>query len=274
MGNHRTKFRLNIDQLMVMAPNFQPRRSGIVINNYFNCKEGGKDCNFNMINISNICNDCGGYIHSDILFNVDRCRYKDLVKECFGKIKDYWFPMEEVELQEVCNDLGIEMTTEPNCYVENSRDERFLNILADKNANIDELNYLMKRFDSFTTGEIEKFYAIAFAKEPKSMAELINLSFNLHCYSLINNFNDFNKLGKNLYLTEKMAVAAEELEKLDTLNKVSDKFMEMDGDVEYFERLVDYINHLTIDEFLLLADSMYEFELFDSIKDVEVMEDI
>ncbi|WP_406241865.1 hypothetical protein [Tissierella carlieri] len=30
-----------IEQLMVMVPNFQPRRSGIVINSYFNC-EGGK----------------------------------------------------------------------------------------------------------------------------------------------------------------------------------------------------------------------------------------
>lgn len=28
-----------IEQLMVMVPNFQPRRSGIVINNYFNCKD-------------------------------------------------------------------------------------------------------------------------------------------------------------------------------------------------------------------------------------------
>ncbi len=28
-----------IEELMVMVPNFQPRRSGIVINNYFNCKE-------------------------------------------------------------------------------------------------------------------------------------------------------------------------------------------------------------------------------------------
>lgn len=34
-----------IEQLMVMAPNFQPRRSGIVINNYFNCEGGVKDCN-------------------------------------------------------------------------------------------------------------------------------------------------------------------------------------------------------------------------------------
>jgi len=67
------------------------------------------------------------------------------------KIKTIWLSMEEEELQEICNDLGIEMTTEPNCYIESSRDERFSNIMANKNANIDELNYLIKRFDSYTT---------------------------------------------------------------------------------------------------------------------------
>ena len=30
-----------IEQLMMAAPNFSPRRSGIVINNYFNCEGGG-----------------------------------------------------------------------------------------------------------------------------------------------------------------------------------------------------------------------------------------
>lgn len=34
-------------------------------------------------------------------------------------------------------------------------DERFSNILADKNVNIDELNYLMKRLDSFDSREME-----------------------------------------------------------------------------------------------------------------------
>lgn len=131
------------------------------------------------------------------------------------KLKTIWLPMEEEELEEVSNELGIKMTIDPNCYMEGSRDERFSNILADKNVNIDELNYLMKRFDGFDPREIEKFYAVAFAEEPKSMADLINLSFNLHCYSLINNFSDFDKLGKDLYLTEKMAVASKELEELD-----------------------------------------------------------
>lgn len=131
------------------------------------------------------------------------------------KRKTRWLPMEEDKLKEVGNELGIEITTEPNSYIESSRDERFSNILADKNVNIDELNYLMKRFDGFSPREIEKFYAVAFAEETKSMADLVNLSFNLHCYSLINNFSDLNKLGKDLYLTEKMAVATRELDELD-----------------------------------------------------------
>ena len=300
-----------------------------------------------------------------------------------NKLKTIWLPMEEEELEQVCNELGIEMTTEPNCYIESSRDERFSNIMDDKNINIDELNYLMKRFDGLSPREIEKFYAASFAEEAKSMADLINLSFNLHCYSLINNFSDFNKLGKDLYLAEKMAVVSKELEeldgvayameviknnktarvtpygvlyknsnepeqiyngkqfppygwkesmvtielkakdqsefiylpssdieiekalmrlgisylqdcdlnidshelpdraldmipdsdstveRLDTLNKVSKKFVEMEGDIQYFERLMDYVNPTTIDDVLLLADSMYEFELFDGIKTVE-----
>ena len=58
-----------------------------------------------------------------------------------NELKTIWLPMEETELEEVCKELGIEMTTEPNCHIESSRDERLSNIIADKNVNIDELNY-------------------------------------------------------------------------------------------------------------------------------------
>lgn len=294
-----------------------------------------------------------------------------------------WLPMVEEDLEEVCEELGIEMTTEPNCYIEDARDERFLNTLADDNVNIDELNYLMKRFDGFDPREIDKFYAVAFAEEYSYMKDLINLSFNLHGYSLVNNFDNFNKLGKDLYLSEKMAVASDELEKLDgeayaldviknnktarvtpygvlyrnsneidqvyngkqfppygwresmatlelrakdqsefiylpspdikiekalmrlgvsylqdcelhldshnlpdkvlgmiphsdsiverldILNRVSDIFLEMDGDVGYFEELMDYIKPSNIDEIFLLAETMYEFETFGGIKNAE-----
>ena len=78
-----------IEQLMVMVPNFQPRRSGIVINNYFNCEGGVKGCN-SVINFSNRCNDCE-YIHSSFLSNMDKVSYKGLINECFRKIRNYSF---------------------------------------------------------------------------------------------------------------------------------------------------------------------------------------
>lgn len=47
------------------------------------------------------------------------------------------------------------------------------------------------------------------------MAELINLSFNMHCYSLVTQFSDINKVGKDLYLSERQAVASKEFDELD-----------------------------------------------------------
>ena len=49
---------------MVMVPNFKPRKNGIVIDNYFNCKAGIEDCNYNVVNVNKRCYKCG-YIGSD-----------------------------------------------------------------------------------------------------------------------------------------------------------------------------------------------------------------
>ncbi len=73
---------------MIMVPIFQPKRSGIVINNY--CQGGAKDCSFNVININNRWNKCV-YSGSDLKTNVDKFSYKDLVREYFGKINNYYF---------------------------------------------------------------------------------------------------------------------------------------------------------------------------------------
>ncbi|WP_353095424.1 antirestriction protein ArdA [Tissierella praeacuta] len=131
------------------------------------------------------------------------------------KIRDIWLPMEEKHLQEMCNDLGIEMTTEANCYIENSIDSNFQKIFNNQYCNIDELNYLAKRLDGFSANETKRFYAAAHTENPETIAELINLSFNIHCYSLITDFSDLHRVGKDLYLSEKQAVASRELDELD-----------------------------------------------------------
>lgn len=300
------------------------------------------------------------------------------------KTRTIWFPIEEENLYKICSELGIKMTTASNCYIENSMDRNFLNILHDKNCNIDELNYLMKRLDGFSQKEIERFYAASFAENPKTMAELINLSFNMHCYSLVSDFNNLEKVGKDLYLTERQAVSTKELDELDgesyamdviknnpnpiitpygvlyknsnvpeqvyngkqfppyiwketiaaaqltakgeneyiylpcsdveiekalmrletsylhdcevevdshsfpenilnivysnttsvikveALNNLAKHYSEMGSqDTRYFEKLMDHIKPRTIDEVFALAESMYEFEFFDGIKDME-----
>lgn len=78
-----------IEQLMGIVPNVQSRRSGIVINNYFNCQGVDGDCKLSVINVDDSCKDCG---YNDLNFkvNVGRCRYKDLVREYFGKINNYF----------------------------------------------------------------------------------------------------------------------------------------------------------------------------------------
>lgn len=48
-----------------------------------------------------------------------------------------------------------------------------------------------------------------------SKVELINLSLNIHCYSLITDFSDFHRVGKDLYLSKKQAVPSRELKELD-----------------------------------------------------------
>jgi hypothetical protein len=115
-----------MEQLMILAPNFSPRRSGIIINNYFNCKGGDKDCNFNMISIINRCNDCG-HIHSNNLSSVDRLGYKDLVKECFGKIKSYSL---KGRLKLLINNFKGEMFLSPG------HKEKFYNALHNRDLDI------------------------------------------------------------------------------------------------------------------------------------------
>ena len=121
-----------IEQLMVMVPNFQPKRSGIVINNYFNCEGGAKDCNRNVINVSK-CLDKSGYIGSDFKVNVDKKRYKDLVMDCFGKIKNN-------SLRDRLKALSKNFKGE--VFLNHNHKERFYNFLQDQDLNI---NYISSR---------------------------------------------------------------------------------------------------------------------------------
>jgi hypothetical protein len=126
------------------------------------------------------------------------------------------FPSKEKELQILCDSLGVANTTKTEIKIGSVHyNERLSTLLSDKTVNLDELNFLMKRLDSFDQKELTTFYAAAYAEKAETMTELINLSFNTHCYSLVADFSDLNAVGRQIYLTEQMAVSTEDFESLD-----------------------------------------------------------
>ncbi len=130
--------------------------------------------------------------------------------------QNFTFPSKEKELQVLCDSLGIGNNAKTVITVRNvHNDEKLSTLLSDKTVNLDELNFMMKRLDSFDQKELATFYAATYAEKAETMTELINLSFNTHCYSLVADFSDLNAVGRQMYLTEQMAVSTEELESLD-----------------------------------------------------------
>ena len=65
------------------------------------------------------------------------------------------FPYDESEVSNVYNQLELETSTAPNCYIEEVVYDLDMNeILKGKECNIDELNFLFKRMDSFDAKDV------------------------------------------------------------------------------------------------------------------------
>lgn len=131
------------------------------------------------------------------------------------KTENLWFPCNREDLEQACERMGIPISSGENCLVVDSSDENLSKLLRGKACNIDELDFLTKRLDSFDSRELLTFYAAIAANKAETMAEQINLTFNTHCYSLVSDFSDMNAVGKNMYLNEQGSVSAEELQNFD-----------------------------------------------------------
>ncbi len=67
-------------------------------------------------------------------------------------------------------------------------------------VNVEELNYLAKRLDSFDTGEAAQFQAMAHKLELFELKDLINLTFCCQQATVITNFSDLSAIGRNHYM--------------------------------------------------------------------------
>lgn len=128
------------------------------------------------------------------------------------------FPAAENNLDEIMRERNIGITTDKNCMVEQiSGDNGGLQSLIGKLINIDEVQFLAKRLDSLDTNELQTFYATVHSEKPATVAEMINLTFNTHCYTAVSDFSDIAAIGRRYELNRQGCMSTFELEHLDAI---------------------------------------------------------
>ena len=69
-----------------------------------------------------------------------------------------------------------------------------------RTVNVEELNYLAKRLDSFDTGEVAQFQAMAHKLDLFELKDLINLTFCCQQATVITDFSDLAAVGRDHYM--------------------------------------------------------------------------
>ena len=81
-------------------------------------------------------------------------------------------------------------------------------MLKDRFANLDELNYLAKRMESFFDLEMDQFLIGITKLDSKEVKDLINLTFNLNHFTLCQDVSNYGKIGREYVMNTEGAVPA------------------------------------------------------------------
>ena len=81
-------------------------------------------------------------------------------------------------------------------------------ILKDRFANLDELNYLAKRMESFDYHEYDQFLIGITKLENQTEKDLINLTFNLDHFTLCKDVSSYGKIGREYVMNTQGPVPA------------------------------------------------------------------
>lgn len=115
-------------------------------------------------------------------------------------------------------------------------------------VNLDELDFLIQRLDSFDYYEMEQFQALAYAKGVSNVPELINLTFNCQQVTVVGNFADLDAAGKQHYLTiHGGSASVEEYNRVDGRQESLNLLCNQEGKVTPYGVL--YENALKMEQF-------------------------
>ena len=123
---------------------------------------------------------------------------------------DLRFPCTEKEMNAALERIHAQDVTPLELYVSEVIFPEELGCLQDRFVNLDEVNFLGKRMDSFFGDEEYQFYEAMKLEGFDTLPDLINLSFNLNRYPLIRDIGDMGKIGREYLLTVNGCVPADD----------------------------------------------------------------
>ena len=114
------------------------------------------------------------------------------------------FPIPEEEYGhclELLEALEIGNAVNRDCKVQEVQDgPPILKRLEGSRVNLDELDYLAKRLDSFTDQEIAQFQGAAVSYDYSNIVDLINLTFSCQKVTVITDFSDLEEIGQDHFM--------------------------------------------------------------------------
>lgn len=118
---------------------------------------------------------------------------------------------------ELVEALEIGNASARDCHVDEIRSAwPVLTRLEGRTVNLDELDYLAKRLESFDVGEAAQFQAMAEKLDLTDMKDLINLTFCCQQTTVITDFSDLESVGRDHYMnTHGGCASVQALEELD-----------------------------------------------------------
>ena len=123
--------------------------------------------------------------------------------ECGQVTVPFPIPMEQYDQTiNMLQSIGLELSVDRDCNVDqiNCR-YSVLDTLKDTLVNVDQLDYLAKRLDSFCAGEVSQFQATAHKLELVHIKDFINLTFCCQQATVITDFSNLEKIGKDHVMT-------------------------------------------------------------------------
>lgn len=123
------------------------------------------------------------------------------------------FPCDEDKYQLICKDLIL---TDNRVFIKSVIFLKDFSFLEGKIVDFDEVNYLGKRINGFDSYENRRcFFAAIETREYLTVQDMINLIFNLDCYTLVKDISNLKDIGYNRVLSSRGCIGVDELEKMD-----------------------------------------------------------